>query len=78
MATHDEPTIDRALSVFARVKREFEAEHGPLPSVRDASNVLLNPRSGLVQFFTSRSGEEKVAASARTMRRRLTGCPSLS
>jgi 8-amino-7-oxononanoate synthase len=31
MATHDEPTIDRALSVFACVKREFEAEHGPLP-----------------------------------------------
>jgi 8-amino-7-oxononanoate synthase len=31
MATHDEPTIDRALSVFARVKREFESEHGPLP-----------------------------------------------
>ncbi len=31
MATHDEPTIDRALAVFARVKREFEAEHGPLP-----------------------------------------------
>jgi 8-amino-7-oxononanoate synthase len=34
MATHDEPTIDRALSVFARVKREFEAEHGPLPGPR--------------------------------------------
>ncbi len=32
MATHDGPTIDRALSVFARVKREFEAEHGPLPA----------------------------------------------
>jgi 8-amino-7-oxononanoate synthase len=32
MATHDEPTIDRALSVFAQVKREFEAEHGPLPA----------------------------------------------
>jgi 8-amino-7-oxononanoate synthase len=31
MATHDQATIDRALSVFARVKREFEAEHGPLP-----------------------------------------------
>jgi 8-amino-7-oxononanoate synthase len=31
MATHDEPTIDRALSVFADVKREFEDEHGPLP-----------------------------------------------
>ncbi|HEV3318671.1 MAG TPA: aminotransferase class I/II-fold pyridoxal phosphate-dependent enzyme [Solirubrobacteraceae bacterium] len=34
MATHDEPTIDRALAVFARVKREFEAEHGPLPGPR--------------------------------------------
>ena len=32
MATHDEATIDRALDVFARVKREFESEHGPLPS----------------------------------------------
>ncbi len=32
MATHDEATIDRALGVFAAVKREFESEHGPLPS----------------------------------------------
>ena len=32
MATHDEATIAEALDVFARVKREFEAEHGPLPS----------------------------------------------
>ncbi len=32
MATHDAPTLDRALDVFARVKREFESEHGPLPS----------------------------------------------
>jgi len=31
MATHDTPTLDRALDVFARVRREFEAEHGPLP-----------------------------------------------
>jgi 8-amino-7-oxononanoate synthase len=31
MATHDEATIAEALDVFARVKREFEAEHGPLP-----------------------------------------------
>jgi 8-amino-7-oxononanoate synthase len=31
MATHDRPTLDRALEVFAVVKREFEAEHGPLP-----------------------------------------------
>jgi 8-amino-7-oxononanoate synthase len=34
MATHDRPTLDRALEVFARVKREFEAEHGPLPGPR--------------------------------------------
>jgi 8-amino-7-oxononanoate synthase len=31
MATHDRPTLDRALEVFAGVKPEFEAEHGPLP-----------------------------------------------
>jgi 8-amino-7-oxononanoate synthase len=31
MATHDEAVIDRALDTFATVKREFEAEHGPLP-----------------------------------------------
>jgi len=32
MATHDHATLDRALEVFATVKREFESEHGPLPS----------------------------------------------
>jgi 8-amino-7-oxononanoate synthase len=32
MATHDRPTLDRALEAFARVKREFEADHGPLPA----------------------------------------------
>ena len=32
MATHDRPTLDRALDAFAKVKGEFEAEHGPLPS----------------------------------------------
>jgi 8-amino-7-oxononanoate synthase len=31
MATHDQATIARALEVFAAVKVEFEAEHGPLP-----------------------------------------------
>jgi 8-amino-7-oxononanoate synthase len=31
MATHDDATLDRALEVFAQVKRAFEAEHGPLP-----------------------------------------------
>ena len=31
MATHDAALLDRALDVFARVKRDFEAEHGPLP-----------------------------------------------
>jgi 8-amino-7-oxononanoate synthase len=32
MATHDHDTLDRALEVFAKVKRAFESEHGPLPS----------------------------------------------
>jgi 8-amino-7-oxononanoate synthase len=31
MATHDEATLDQAIEIFAQVKREFEAEHGPLP-----------------------------------------------
>jgi 8-amino-7-oxononanoate synthase len=31
MATHDRPTLDRALEAFSAVKRAFEAEHGPLP-----------------------------------------------
>jgi 8-amino-7-oxononanoate synthase len=31
MATHDRPTLNRALERFATVKRAFEAEHGPLP-----------------------------------------------
>ncbi|MGH2832485.1 MAG: aminotransferase class I/II-fold pyridoxal phosphate-dependent enzyme [Solirubrobacteraceae bacterium] len=31
MATHDRDTLDRALDAFERVKRSFEAEHGPLP-----------------------------------------------
>jgi 8-amino-7-oxononanoate synthase len=31
MATHDRPTLERALGAFAEVKRSFEAEHGPLP-----------------------------------------------
>jgi 8-amino-7-oxononanoate synthase len=32
MATHDRPTLDRALEAFAIVKAQFEAEHGPLPA----------------------------------------------
>ncbi|MHB1571696.1 MAG: aminotransferase class I/II-fold pyridoxal phosphate-dependent enzyme [Solirubrobacteraceae bacterium] len=32
MASHERETLDRALDTFATVKREFEAEHGPLPS----------------------------------------------
>jgi 8-amino-7-oxononanoate synthase len=31
MATHDHATLDRAVEIFAAVKQEFEAEHGPLP-----------------------------------------------
>jgi 8-amino-7-oxononanoate synthase len=32
MATHDSSTLDEALAIFGSVKREFEAEHGPLPT----------------------------------------------
>jgi 8-amino-7-oxononanoate synthase len=32
MATHDRDTLDRALSIFADVKRVFETHHGPLPA----------------------------------------------
>jgi 8-amino-7-oxononanoate synthase len=32
MATHDRPTLDRALDVFASVKAAFECEHGALPA----------------------------------------------
>jgi 8-amino-7-oxononanoate synthase len=35
MATHDQATLDRALEVFARVKPEFESEHGALPGPLD-------------------------------------------
>jgi 8-amino-7-oxononanoate synthase len=31
MATHELAVLDRALDAFAGVKRDFEAEHGPLP-----------------------------------------------
>jgi 8-amino-7-oxononanoate synthase len=31
MATHDRSTLDEAIEVFGAVKRDFEAEHGPLP-----------------------------------------------
>jgi len=35
MATHRRADLDRALGAFERVKREFEAEHGPLPGPGD-------------------------------------------
>jgi 8-amino-7-oxononanoate synthase len=31
MATHEREILDRALEIFAGVKRSFEGEHGPLP-----------------------------------------------
>jgi 8-amino-7-oxononanoate synthase len=34
MASHDASVLDRALEVFASVKRSFEAEHGPLSAER--------------------------------------------
>ncbi|HVL94359.1 MAG TPA: aminotransferase class I/II-fold pyridoxal phosphate-dependent enzyme [Solirubrobacteraceae bacterium] len=38
MATHDEATLGRALAAFAAVKRDFEAEHGPLPTRHGTGN----------------------------------------
>jgi 8-amino-7-oxononanoate synthase len=35
MATHDRDVLDRALAVFGSVKRDFEAQHGPLPAPDD-------------------------------------------
>ena len=32
MATHDRAVLDRALAAFERVKAEFEAKHGALPT----------------------------------------------
>ena len=32
MATHEHATLDAAIEIFDRVKRDFEAEHGPLPT----------------------------------------------
>jgi 8-amino-7-oxononanoate synthase len=32
MASHDRPILDRALEAFGAVKRDFEAQHGPLPA----------------------------------------------
>lgn len=37
MATHDRPTLDRALEIFSSVKATFEAEHGPLPGPHGAT-----------------------------------------
>ena len=31
MATHDHATLDQAIDIFAAAKRDFEADHGPLP-----------------------------------------------
>ena len=44
MATHDRATLDRALEVFARVKLEFEAEHGPLPAPASTDRALATAR----------------------------------
>jgi 8-amino-7-oxononanoate synthase len=37
MASHDRRLLDRALAAFERVKRDFEAEHGPLPAAGSSS-----------------------------------------
>ena len=39
MATHDQTLLDEALEIFARAKRAFEAEHGPLPAGSDSGGT---------------------------------------
>ncbi len=45
MATHDASTLERALDAFERVKRAFEAEHGPLPGPSSTPRALPDPGS---------------------------------
>jgi 8-amino-7-oxononanoate synthase len=47
MATHDRATLDRALDVFETVKREFEAEHGPLPGPPGAETIASSEHGPL-------------------------------
>jgi 8-amino-7-oxononanoate synthase len=94
MATHDAPVLERALAVFAAVKREFEAEHGPLgpcgcdpvdePGMRRAPHTTCpDERRSTSRFRLSNSSQvlrarKKVASSARTALARLTGNPVLA
>ena len=71
MATHDNATLDRALEVFARVKGEFEAEHGPLPGTRvRVSAPPLRARVDLSISSQVSGSTKKVASSVRTVPRR--------
>jgi 8-amino-7-oxononanoate synthase len=50
MATHDRPTLDRALAAFESVKRDFEAEHGALrggDSLSNSSQAVLERKTTL-------------------------------
>ena len=71
MATHDPEVLDRALSVFARVKSEFEAEHGPLPGPALRSSGLSISSQVLI-------ARKKVAFSVRTEFWLLTASPVLA
>ena len=90
MATHDHPTLDRALEAFALVKRDFEAEHGPLRGADGASRlhagVLSTPLrrrrrsarpSDLSIYSQVSEATKKVASSARTDVREVDRTPPL-
>ena len=83
MATHDEATLDRALEMFARVKRDFEAEHGPLPGrtrwlATAARPSGPRPRAATCPFLHKSFGRQKSSLLATNARARLTGAPSLA
>ena len=72
MATHDRATLDRALAIFAEVKREFEAEHGPLPGPgtpcprrADPTDATAGPSAGRNLTLATRVRPNLLGAGAR-------------
>ena len=82
MATHDDATLERALEIFARVKREFEAEHGPLPAAPASTELSAMRRAGpavaTCPFLHKCPWTKKPASSVRTARSVLTAGRVLS
>ncbi len=75
MATHDRATLDRALEVFASVKRGFESEHGPLPAPEPAPGERFDqserePSKVARAFFTRSNIYKKSPLLANVLRKK--------